>query len=240
MTGATGNIYCGLHDFEEMAFVLHALRPGDLFLDVGANVGSYTVLAAGVAHARTISCEPSPATFRHLLDNIRANDLAARADARNVALGSARGHLKFTTGLDTVNHILSDTENGDSIEVEVFPLDELLASEPAGPRIIKIDVEGFETQVISGASATLKSPALLAVLMELNGSGNRYGFDEAKLNNQILSSGFSPCEYEPFTRKVTPSTTPGTSGNTLYVSRVSELAQLLQAAPVITVNGTKF
>src|SRR5947209_1032427 len=46
MTGATGNIYTGLHEFEEMAFTLHLLRPGELFVDVGANVGVYTVLAA--------------------------------------------------------------------------------------------------------------------------------------------------------------------------------------------------
>jgi hypothetical protein len=45
MTGATGNIYCGLHEFAEMGFLLHLLRPGDVFVDVGANVGSYTVLA---------------------------------------------------------------------------------------------------------------------------------------------------------------------------------------------------
>jgi hypothetical protein len=40
MTGATGNIYCGLHEFVEMGFVLHLLRPNDLFLDVGANMGA--------------------------------------------------------------------------------------------------------------------------------------------------------------------------------------------------------
>src|SRR5208337_4657605 len=42
MTGATGNIYCGLHEFADLAFLLHLLRPGDLFVDVGANIGSYT------------------------------------------------------------------------------------------------------------------------------------------------------------------------------------------------------
>ena len=47
MTGATGNWYCGLHEVRDMAFVLHVLRRGEHFLDVGANVGSYTVLAAG-------------------------------------------------------------------------------------------------------------------------------------------------------------------------------------------------
>src|SRR6516164_2306954 len=40
MTGATGNIYCGLHEFVEMSFLLHLLQPNDLFLDVGANIGA--------------------------------------------------------------------------------------------------------------------------------------------------------------------------------------------------------
>jgi hypothetical protein len=47
MAGATGNVYAGLHEFEDMAFVLHALRSSSWFLDIGANVGSYTVLAGG-------------------------------------------------------------------------------------------------------------------------------------------------------------------------------------------------
>src|SRR6185437_5282689 len=65
MTGATGNIYTGLHEFEEMMFLLHLLRPADLFADVGANVGSYTILASAVAGAGSISFEPLPATFLH-------------------------------------------------------------------------------------------------------------------------------------------------------------------------------
>ena len=40
MTGATGNIYCGLHEFSDMAFLLHLLRPDDLFVDIGANIGA--------------------------------------------------------------------------------------------------------------------------------------------------------------------------------------------------------
>ena len=64
MTGATGNIYCGLTDFEEMAFVMHALRPDDLFLDVGANVGSYTVIAAGAAGAKPPRFRASPLHVR--------------------------------------------------------------------------------------------------------------------------------------------------------------------------------
>ena len=66
MTGATGNWYCGLHEAPEMAFVLHVLRATDHFVDVGANVGSYTVLAAGAVGARSTAVEPIPSTFTHL------------------------------------------------------------------------------------------------------------------------------------------------------------------------------
>jgi hypothetical protein len=61
MTGVTGNIYAGLHEFADMAFVRHFLRAGDLFADVSANIGSYTVLASGVVGCSTVAFEPDPA-----------------------------------------------------------------------------------------------------------------------------------------------------------------------------------
>src|SRR5690349_4244048 len=80
MTGATGSLYVGLHEFEDMAFMLHLLRPEDLFVDVGANVGSYVVLAGAVG-ARCVAFEPVPASFKGLLDNIRLNGLETRVRA---------------------------------------------------------------------------------------------------------------------------------------------------------------
>ncbi|TAF74508.1 MAG: hypothetical protein EAZ53_08995 [Bacteroidetes bacterium] len=58
MTGATGNLYFGLHEFEDMAFLLHFLRSEDVFFDIGANVGSYTVLASAQIGAYTFCFEP--------------------------------------------------------------------------------------------------------------------------------------------------------------------------------------
>ena len=49
MAGATGNVYVGLHEFADMSFLLHFLRPNDLFVDVGANIGSYTILASAAS-----------------------------------------------------------------------------------------------------------------------------------------------------------------------------------------------
>jgi hypothetical protein len=73
MTGATGNIYCGLHEFADMGFLLHLLQADDLFLDIGANVGSYTVLASAVRGARTIAFEPDLTSCARLSRNVSAN-----------------------------------------------------------------------------------------------------------------------------------------------------------------------
>jgi FkbM family methyltransferase len=230
MTGATGNIYCGLHEFEDMAFVLHALRPGDLFIDVGANVGSYTLLAAGGAGADCLSFEPHPGTFAHLLDNVRLNDLQSRVDARNVALGARHSSARLTADQDTTNHILTDSPaEKSSIEIRVEPLD---AFASRTPEVIKIDVEGFETEVLAGGERVLRSPGLTAVIMELNGAGNRYGYDETLLRTRMGNWGFAEARYDPFTRSlVAPAGAGPKSGNTLFVRNPQRLRDRLAVAP---------
>jgi len=105
MTGATGNIYCGLHEYARMSFVLHLLRHGDLFVDVGANIGSYTILASGVCGARTVAIEPDPDTIRHLERNIVENDLGKITVLRQTAVGESSGSISFTVGKDTTNQV---------------------------------------------------------------------------------------------------------------------------------------
>ena len=239
MTGATGNIYCGLHEFEDMAFVLHFLRPGDLFVDIGANIGSYTILASA-AGASAISFEPVPATFEALLDNIHLNRLATRVDARNQAVGRTQGQLEMIADQDTTNQALraEDQYTGTTIRVPVVTLDEALQDK--SPKLVKIDVEGFETEVLAGATTTLGSPRLRAVIMELNGSGARYGFDEGTLHQHMQTIGFSACRYEPLTRRIVDlKGQRSTTGNTLYL-RDPEAAQAdVRQAPTYRVIGTE-
>lgn len=232
MTGATGNIYCGLHEFEDMAFVLHFLRPGDLFVDVGANVGSYTLLAAATG-ARVVSFEPVPATFESLLDNINLNRLGAQVDARNQAVGSQTGSIVMIADRDTTNKALDKRENyaGKTVEVPQVRLDVALR-ELVAPKLIKVDVEGFETEVMKGAASVLSDTRLEAMIIELNGSGARYGFDEDDLHQKMLKLGFSACVYEPLKRKVIDLTgLRSIRGNTLYVrDRESAQTKVAQSA----------
>jgi len=199
-TGLTGDIYCGLHEFSEMAYLLHVIGPDDLFVDIGSNVGSYTILACAVKGAKGYCFEPVPATFRRLMDNIRINDLSNRVKAFNVGIADKEGELVFTAGENCTNHVIPEGEKStDVVRVKVLPLDTILEGQT--PSALKIDVEGLETLVLRGAQVTLHSPSLHSVIMELNGIGTkRYGFSEDEILKTMKGYGFSTYIYEPFSK----------------------------------------
>ena len=231
MHGITGNIYCGLHEFTEMSFTLHLLRRGDLFADIGANVGSYTVLAAGVRGARVVAVEPSASARAHLAKNIALNGLGDCVTVEPVALGASVGELRFSTGLGPINHVSSDGLEGHQ-NVRQTTADLLFAHET--PLAMKLDVEGYEAAALAGAGAILADPKLKALIVELNGSGSRYGFDDEETHGNLLRYGFAPCEYDPTSRLL--ATREGISGpNTIYVRDLDWVEHRLKTAPPVEV-----
>ncbi len=234
MTGATGNWYCGLHEVREMAFVLHVLRESDHFLDVGANIGSYTVLAGGGVGARVTAVEPIPETFAHLERNVALNGLATRVRTCRMGLSDQTSALRFTSGLDCVNHVLAEGEDALGIDVPVTRLDELVGQDV--PLLIKIDVEGHERAVLLGGERTLSDHRLLAVIMETNGSGVRYGVNDEELIEIMRGHGFAPFGYDPFARRLTD--VRPTDGNTIFVrDRVAIEDRLAHARRYHLING---
>lgn len=216
MTGATGNYYCGLHEPEEMAFVAHFLRAGDVFLDVGANVGSYTLLASS-SGANVVAVEPVPSTFNHLQMNVLLNRFQSNVRLMNIGLADRVGELRFTNSLDTMNHVLADGELGPYVSVPVETVDNVVGFSP--PTLIKIDVEGYETAVLAGATATLRNPHLQVVICETNGSGSRFGKSDQDISDVLLSCGLFACSYDPISRVIAPKTTSGL--NTIFIRDVA-------------------
>lgn len=237
MTGATGNIYTGLHEFEEMSFLLHLLRNKDLFIDVGANIGSYTVLASAVVGAKSISIEPIPSTYMNLIQNININGIQDLVTPLNIGVGSEEGNLRFTTNMDTMNRVVSRSEvsSHSTITVHVIPLDSIIND--LYPKLIKIDVEGFETRVIEGAGKILTDKTLDAVIMEINENSKTYGLDSFGVHKKMLSFGFKPYRYVPFHRKLNKldEDRPGT-GNTLYIRNVDYVESQIRSAPAFKVG----
>jgi FkbM family methyltransferase len=233
MTGATMNFYCGLHEAADMAFVLHALRPGDSFLDVGANVGTYTILASGVVQARTLALEPIPATFERLLRNLRLNDLLSRVDARCLAVGATEGSVRFTAGRDTTNRavsLLPASSQEPTVEVPLTSLDQLVQEAGATPLVWKVDVEGYEPEVLLGAASALQQPHLRAVLLEA---------DTPALQRTMEQAGFGRYNYHIFSRTLSPATGPGSSGghNQLWIRDLPFVQDRCRTAPPVRVNG---
>lgn len=240
MTGATGNIYMGLHDFAEMAFLLHFLRPDDLFMDVGANVGTYTVLASAHVGCRTLAFEPVPATLALLRENLVLNGLLERVQSFGCAVGARAGTVPVTQGFDTVNHVLSGTDRRhlDTLEVKVVTLDEK-AEQEGCPLLVKIDVEGYETEVLGGMPEILAHQQCKALIIELNGSGERYGYRDEQIHRLLLGRGFRPFTYEPYARKLEQIPTYGAC-NTLYLRDLDFISARLRSAAPVTVFKETF
>jgi FkbM family methyltransferase len=233
----TGNLYCGLYEFAEMAYLLHVLRPSDLFVDVGANLGSYTLLAGASVGARVIAFEPEPQVHARLQENIRLNRIESRVRALNLALGEAEAELAFRRHLTSGHHIVEPQNAAASdLRVKVLPLDAALSGE--SPNLLKVDVEGYETAVLRGASQALADPSLHSVILELKGRGDRYGFDENELVTRLRGAGFAPYAYHPFTRALQglQGRDPA-SGNTLFVRGLAHVESRLASAPRFRVHG---
>lgn len=239
-TGLTGNIYTGLYEFVDMSFILHFMRSDDLFIDVGANMGIYTILACAAGGSRGIAFEPIPLTYKRLCENIHLNYLDNRVQCFNCGVGASSGKLAFTINDDAMNRVVvSDQQHEHVMTIDVKTLDEVLRDET--PTILKIDVEGYEAPVLDGAFATLSNPNLQCAVIELNGSGNHYGFDENAIISTMSKHGFGTYAYEPRNRMLTPLNGRNlNSGNTLFIRDLTFVAERVQSGPQFTVYGHRF
>lgn len=236
MSGATGNIYCGLHEFEEMAFFLQLARPGDLFIDVGANVGSYSVLVPKETGCDSISFEPVPDTFEVLKKNMAINALnGARHAMFNAGVGEKRSVLRFTADRDTTNRVMHSAESG-GLEVQVVSLDETVPEHRTC--WMKVDVEGFEMGVIQGAARVLSE--VKGLVIELNGAGERFGHTDESIRQKLTDSGFQEMNYSPFDKTIKPGLAKGDNAFFVRKDEVACVQSRLASAPQYRVRGVAF
>lgn len=222
---------CGLYDFEDMLFMMHMLRPGDCFGDFGSNVGVYSVLA-GFRGASVLAVEPIPDTYRRLCANLRMN--AIKATPINCGLSDRIGTLSFTNDRGGMNKVAKHGGKN-TCDVDVLTVDELVKQSSLSPLIAKIDVEGYEHPLLTGAE-NLISTTLQAVIIELNESGREYGYSDETVHSLIVSRGFAPYRYDPKTRELTARDKMNRNSlNTIYVkcSAIGTVRErVMRATPV--------
>ena len=181
-TAAAMAMYANPPDLPEMLAWRRALRGGGLFLDVGANVGTYTIWAAELG-AEVIALEPAPDTFRLLQENIALNGYLVTA--LRAAAGDHCGTARFTAGLDAANSLDPD---GAAV-TELVTVDSVIGDRRVTG--MKVDVEGFEIDVLRGAAAALAQQRIGLIQVEWN-QASRFavGTDRRPVADLLASYGY--------------------------------------------------
>jgi FkbM family methyltransferase len=182
-------VFARLPDWPEMAVWKAWLRPSDTFLDVGANAGLYTLVAAEVG-AHVVAVEPADAMVRLLTENVRLNDFKD-VTIHQVALMDREGTVDLH-GPDANRQVASlrAVDGG----IAATTVDELVGGQLV--RGIKMDVEGNERLVIEGSTRLLADGRVDLIQLEWNDASEAaLGEDRAPLASLLSDAGFSLFQF---------------------------------------------
>ena len=213
---ATGNVYCGLQEFADMAFVLHLLRPNDLYVEVGAADGAYAVLAGRCCGAPVVCLEADAGRAAQLRRHVTINEIWKRSSIHEVAAGNevrmvARERRydpgEVGWGLDAVERF------------SMVTVDALLAGRQ--PALLRVGVRRTGAAVLEGATRTLRSETLLAVQVKRPGPG---------LAEELRALGFTRRYYDPLERRLGPWEYGYGESHALFVRHTGEVKRRVRAA----------
>jgi len=146
---------------------------GDVFWDVGANVGIYSLYAAKIRGAVTLAFEPASFNYALLCDNVHLNDLDVQIAPYNLAFSGQTqlGRLKLDDDEPGIAFATVEEKSEGRFEqsILVFSVDDFIARfSPPFPTHIKIDVDGLEEKVVEGARRTFADRRLKSLLVEVD------------------------------------------------------------------------
>lgn len=201
----------GSFDSERVRFLRTSLGDGGSFLDIGANIGMYTVALAVNPKVRCIAFEPEPNNFRALENNVGRNCVHHNVICHRVAVMESPGEVLFELSPDnTGDHRVrisgrasGSHEGTNVITIAAERLDRLLAGAALPPPLIaKIDVQGAELSVLRAAGALLTS--IDVMILELWPYGLRQMGATADALLGILREHFPFGGYTPWDRGIPP------------------------------------
>ncbi len=177
--------YAATPDHPEMTVWRARLRPGDLFVDVGASVGLYTVMAAELG-CEVVAVEPQRRSREQLRANLGLNGYLAQV--LDVALAAEAG-MAAMVGPDASRAHLTSASGGGAEPVQVTTLDAVLGDRRA--QGVKIDVEGAERLVLAGAPRALAEGRIELLQLEWNHQSERnFGESRAPLAELLHAAGY--------------------------------------------------
>jgi len=224
----------GLEDFEEMLFLVHYLKQDDVFVDVGANAGSYSILAAVTNCSKVHAFEPNNIFYRILNKNILLNKLDGKIIPHHCALGRQNSKAKIIEK-GALSHIANEQDLEFS-EIKLRKLDDIIDT----ANLMKIDVEGYEENVLLGSKKILANSNLNAIIIEMAGY-NRFGSSDEKVHGILSDYGFNPFAYDPLARVLNHRKEYSRHGkgwwNVIYVRDFDLATKRIKKSGKIKING---
>jgi FkbM family methyltransferase len=187
-------ISAGGYESMEMSIILKLVRETDTVVDLGANIGYFTVLFCDVARAGTVyAFEPSHETFGYLKKNIESNGFH-NASLHETAIGDRDGEAQlFINEYNKGDNRVYPSFGAQGVSIRMSTLDSII---PTHTKVdfIKMDIQGFEVHALKGMQRTLRENHDLYMLVECWPKGlKRAGNSALELIGEIESLGFSWC-----------------------------------------------
>jgi FkbM family methyltransferase len=184
----------GIWEAYETEEVREILRPGDTFIDVGADFGWYSVIGSKAVGptGRVIAFEPVPSNLEFLRRNVAANG-CANVQIEPMALSNKSEQLTFHLSSDNLgdHSRLEAKSRPTAIDVRAIALDEYLKDDPGRIALIKIDTQGSEGYILEGMRETLRKHPEMVIIMEFTPSWLREtGYDPEAMLHKLHEQGY--------------------------------------------------
>jgi FkbM family methyltransferase len=203
----------GVYEEYETELLSNALHPGAVFLEVGAQIGYYALVAARAVGktGRVVAFEPNPKNYTLLQRNVRENKFE-NVLAFQKAVADAGGPMPlFVSPTNAGDHRMYDTEEGrGAVEVEAVSLDGFLRDKVTKVDVILLDVQGFELKVVNGMRGLLRENRGVVLFTEfwpagLKGAGCR----PEEYLELLIGEGFELSVIDERARKLRPADIAG-------------------------------
>lgn len=207
----SSHIFCGAFEWEEREWLLSELKATDVFYDIGANIGLFTLIAAERCKT-VIAFEPTGDTFRMLAENVLLNNSPKNIQLIHAAASDKDGTqdiFVLTNGKDAWNSMAVKPEEGEYRvdQITTVHVDAMVESgKIPAPTLIKIDVEGWELHVLKGLDKTIAQHRP-TMLIEFTASNLKAaGTSNEDLRQYLQSKNYNLFSYDPRYRKLNPVT----------------------------------
>lgn len=186
----------GGYEAPTRAFLRDVLREDDVFIDVGAHWGLFSLhLASTVRGTQVIAIEPAAPNFRQLNAAVDANKMGAQISTIAAAAGAAPGNAKLAVGVSMTHRVTSDPSQR-QVNVPVVTIDDVFEQSnlPSSARVVlKIDVEGQEFAALTGARRLLDSGRVSAIVWEYHDLYHQHGelSQATQICDLLEAAGFS-------------------------------------------------